>query len=237
MTNVLAVIPARGGSKGIPYKNIVNLDGKPLIAHTIEVAKKSKYIDRVIVSTDDEKIADVCKKYDVEIMMRPKDLAKDDTPDLPVFQHVIKTLKEKEGKTPDIIINLRPTCPLRTENDIDNAVKKMIETNCDSVRTVSKAKQHPFWIGKINDELWIPYIENIDRNKYFQRQLLPDAYFINGGVDVMKTSNIIENNNLYSSLYGKDIRTVSMPFERSVDIDTMFDLKFAEFILNQRKEE
>jgi CMP-N-acetylneuraminic acid synthetase len=233
MTCVLAIIPARGGSRGIPYKNIVNLAGKPLIVHTIEVAKKSKCIDRIIVSTDAEKIADICKKFDVEIQMRPAELARDDTPDLPVFQYVLKTLKEKEGKTPDIVINLRPTCPLRTEDDIDKAVKKLIETDCDSVRTVSKVKHHPFWIGKIEEELWIPYIKNIDRNKYYQRQLLPDAYFINGGVDVMKANNIIEND----TLYGKNICAVSIPFERSIDIDTTLDLKFAEVILKQRAED
>jgi len=227
---VVAVIPARGGSKGIPHKNIVNLAGKPLIAYSIDTAKKSEHIDRIIVSTDDGKIADVAKKYDVEIIMRPADLAKDDTPDLPVFQHVINTLKEKEGNIPSIIVNLRPTCPLRNENDVDNAVKKMIETGCDSVRTTTLAKHHPYWMWKIEDGRLLPFIDGMDIQKYYQRQLLPDVYVITGGADVMTTKKIVEED----TLYGRDIRAVTMPPERSVDIDTMFDLKFAEAILKQK---
>jgi len=123
-SKIIAVIPARGGSKGIPYKNIVSLAGKPLLAYSIRTAQKSEYIQRIIISTDDKKIADVAKKYDVEIIKRPADLAKDDTPDLPVFKHVLSTLKEKEGKNPEIIVNLRPTCPLRNEKDVDPLLKK-----------------------------------------------------------------------------------------------------------------
>jgi CMP-N,N'-diacetyllegionaminic acid synthase len=227
---IIAVIPARGQSKGIPYKNIAYLAGKPLIYYSINVAKKSRYIERIIVSTDDEKIARVAKKYNVEILMRPSDLAQDDTPDFPVFKHVVDTLKEKEGEIPDIIINLRPTCPLRNEEDIDNAVKKMIDTGCDSVRTITEAKHHPYWMGKLKDDHLVPFIDGIDVQKYYQRQLLPHAFIINGGVDVMNVKNIIENN----TLYGKDIRAVFMPFERSVDIDTPFDLQFAEFFLQQK---
>ena len=229
--NIIAVIPARGKSKGIPYKNIVNLAGKPLIYYSIDIAKKSQYIQRILVSTDDEKIAHIAKKYDVEILLRPADLARDDTPDFPVFKHVVDTLKEKEEEIPDILINLRPTCPLRSEEDIDNAVKKMIDTGCDSVRTITEAKHHPYWMGKLKDDHLVPFIEGVDVQKYYQRQLLPDAFIINGGVDVMSAKNIIENN----TLYGKDIRAVFMPSERSVDIDTPFDVQFAEFLLQQKK--
>lgn len=230
MTDVLGIIPARGGSKGIPHKNIVNLAGKPLIAYSIETAKKSEYISRIIVSTEDKEIADIAKKYDAEIIMRPTYLAKDDTPDLPVFQHVINSLKEKEGNIPDIVVNLRPTCPLRNKEDIDKAVKKMIETDCDSVRTITEARHHPYWMGKIKDGYLIPFIEGIDVQKYYQRQLLPDAYIINGGVDVMKAKKIVEED----TLYGKNTLSVLMPPERSVDIDTRFDLEFAEFLIKKR---
>ena len=227
---IIAVIPARGGSKGIPKKNITLLNKKPLIAYSIDTAFKSKYIQRVIVSTDDKEIAKIAEKNGAEIINRPKELAQDKTPDLPVFQHIIKTLKENEKYKPEIIINLRPTCPLRSVEDIDKSVKKILDTNCDSVRTITKAKHHPYWMGKLINDKLKPFIDDIDVQKYYQRQLLPDAYIINGGVDVMK-AEIIEKE---KSLYGKDIRAVFMPEERSIDIDTNLDIYIAETILKRR---
>lgn len=229
--NVVAIIPARGGSKGIPKKNIIPLAGKPMISYSIETALKSKYIDKLFVSSDDNEILQIARENGAETIKRPEELAQDNTPDLPVFQHAIKYLIEKQNYKPDIIINLRPTCPLRNVNDIDNSVKKMLDTDCDAVRTITESRNHPYWMGKLDGDRLLPFMENINVEKYYQRQLLPPAYIINGGVDVMKVEVILNQNRLY----GNDIRAVFMPSERSVDIDDKFDLMFAEYILSGSK--
>jgi CMP-N,N'-diacetyllegionaminic acid synthase len=227
-----AIIPARGGSKGIPKKNIIPLAGKPLILYSIETALKSKYIDKLFVSSDDDEILRISRNNGADIIKRPKEFAQDDTPDLPVFQHAIRFLKEKFNYKPGIIINLRPTCPLRNVDDIDNSVKKMLDTGCDAVRTITEARKHPYWMGKLDGDRLLPFMDNINVEKYYQRQLLPQAYIINGGVDVMKADVIINQNRLY----GDDVRAVFMPLERSIDIDTKFDFMFAEsIILGSRK--
>jgi len=225
--NIIAIIPARGKSKGIPKKNITPFAGKPLIAYTIETAFQSELLDRVIVSTDDAEIASVATQYGAEVLMRPAALAQDDTPDLPVFQHALQTLRETEGYTADIVVNLRPTCPLRNVHDINLAITKMLETDCDSVRTVTRAKDHPYWMMKFKGDQLLPFLDDIDIQKYYRRQLLPDAYILNGGVDVMKAA-IIET---HTNLYGTHIKGVLMPAERSVDIDTVVDVKIAEALL------
>ncbi len=131
---VLGIIPARGGSKGVPGKNTRLLAGKPLISYTIEAALKSKFIDRLIVSTDDEEIAKVAEKYGAEFpFLRPANLAQDDTPDQPVFQHAIKILKIQDDYEPDIVLNLRPTTPLKTSHTIDKVVEKMRQ-NVDNLQ-------------------------------------------------------------------------------------------------------
>lgn len=229
---ILAIIPARGGSKGIPKKNIQIVAGKPLIFYTIEKALQSKYINRIIVSTDDNEIAEIVKKYGAEVLIRPKELALDDIPDLPVFQHALKELRKTEEYCPDLVIHLRPTCPLRIVDDIDNAIEKMLKTNCDSVRTIRAIKDHPYWTSKVEGDHLSPFLENYDVKKYYQRQLLPDAYITNGAADVLKSDIIMNNNNLY----GKDIRSIITPAERSVDIDTEFDLKLVEILLKERGE-
>ncbi|MFC1729981.1 cytidylyltransferase domain-containing protein [candidate division KSB1 bacterium] len=228
--SVIAVIPARGGSKGIPKKNIVPVAGKPLIAYTIETAKKSKLIQRIIVSTDSKEIADIAKKYGAEVpFMRPKEFAKDDTPDLPVFRHSIGWL-EKNGEKPDIIVNLRPTTPLRTSEDIDNAVEIVIKEDCDSVRSFFKADRHPYWMYKIEGEKnggkAKPFTGKDPIKHYPRRQLLPPLYNLNACVDVMTAKNIKKG-----SLYGKDMRAYIMPAERSLDIDDKKDLKMFEMML------
>jgi len=226
----IAIIPARGGSKGAPRKNIRPLAGKPLIAYSIEVAKQSKYIDKIFVSTEDKEIAKLAEKYGAEVITRPSELARDDTPDLPVFQHAIRTLKENENYLPEIVVNLRPTCPLRSVNDVDNAIKKILEQDCDSVRSVKEVTQHPYWMFEVKKDDLKNFIKDIDFNKYYQRQLLPNLYIVNGAVDVMKTDIIINKN----ELYGKNIKCIIMPQERSIDIDTELDLKIAEIIKTKK---
>ena len=139
MANVLALIPARGGSKGLPGKNTKDLCGKPLIAHSIDTAKASTQINRIIVTTDDQKIADVAKQYGAELpFMRPAELATDKSLALDAFVHAINWLKDNEGYEADCVVILYPTCPIRNVEDIDNGVKLFLEKNADSVMCVSE---------------------------------------------------------------------------------------------------
>lgn len=227
---VVAIIPARGGSKGIKKKNIALLAGKPLVVYAIEVGLSSSLIDEVYVSTDDAEIAQISIDNGAKVIDRPAELAEDSTPDYPVFSHAISWLKQK-GVEPTLLVNLRPTCPLRTVEDVNHAIQKMIDSNCDAVRSVTPVEHHPYWMMRMDKDRLTSFIEGIDIKKYYQRQLLPPAYRLNGGVDVMKVS-VIENQH---QLYGSDICGVLMPVERSIDIDAPHDLKLAEEILRQRK--
>ena len=226
----LAIIPARGGSKGIPRKNIVSLAGKPLIAYTIEIALSSRSIFRVVVSTDDEEIGAIAREYGAEVpFIRPKELAADDTPDLPVFRHAVQWLLESEGYCPEVLVNLRPTAPLRTVADINAVVRKMDETKCDSVRTVSLAEHHPYRMRIVKGDRAFPLMTGAVDKITYRRQDLPIIYRWNGAVDPMRSENILQDD----SMYGKDIRVVIMPKERSIDIDDEIDLKIAECFLRR----
>ena len=222
---VIAIIPARGGSKGVYKKNIKLVKGKPLIAYTIEVAKKSKLINEIFVSTDDKKIAETANQYGVEVIPRPEDLAQDDTPDLPVFKHAILYLEKKGIKT-ELIVNLRPTAPLRTVEDIDSAIKTMFNTKADSVRSFCEVNEHPYWMFKIVNGRSIPFIPEHSISKYPRRQLLPKLYILNGAVDIMRAKCVKKD-----LLYGKDMRAYIMPRTRSIDLDTEEDFKILEFFL------
>ena len=152
MTHILAIIPARGGSKGIPRKNIRDFAGYPLIAWSIAAGLQAHTVNRVIVSTDDEEIASVAREYGAEIpFMRPHELSQDRTTDLPVFEHALKWLEDIEAYKPDIVIQLRPTSPIRPRDCIDSAVKTLMEyTEADSVRGVVTAGQNPYKMWRFN---------------------------------------------------------------------------------------
>ncbi len=229
-SKIIAVVPARGGSKGIPRKNIKLLKGKPLITYTIEAAKKSKLIDRIIVSTDDVEIANIAKECGAEIpFLRPEELAKDDITDLPVLQHVLKWLIVNEDCNPDLMIYLRPTAPIRDPEDIDRAVKLLMDSSADSLRSVSLVKEHPYWMFKL-DENNVLEAFNKDNSirEYPRRQLLPDLYIINGNIDIVRSRNITDN-----KLYGKKVIGFNIDHEKAIDIDSLLDFKLAEFILGK----
>jgi len=226
---IISIIPARGGSKGIPKKNIRPLGGKPLIVRAIEASLKSKLVQRTIVSTDSEEIAEISRKYGAEVIMRPAELAQDETPDLPVFQHVINTLEKKEDYQPDIIVHLRCTSPFRTAQDIDNAVQKMIDTNADGVRTVNRVTETPYWMDVIEGEdILKPFIP--EGRKYTRRQDLPRIYRTNGLVDVVKRDIIMNKNNMYAE---NNQRAIITEKERSIEIDTEFDLFLCEHLIKE----
>lgn len=228
---ILAIIPARGGSKGVPRKNIRFIAGKPLIAWTIETALQCEFLNRIIVSTDDRKIAKTAREYGAEIpFIRPKELAQDDTTDLPVYQHALKWLAENENYCPEIIVWLRPTVPLRIKEDIYGAIVKLIQTGSDWTRSICLSEHHPYWMYNIEEDRLAPFIEGTDINNYRQRQLLPPVYRVNGAVDVAWIGTITEKCLLYSG----NVSAYIMPSERSVDLDTILDFDLAELLIQRR---
>jgi N-acylneuraminate cytidylyltransferase/CMP-N,N'-diacetyllegionaminic acid synthase len=231
MLRTVALIPARGGSKGIPHKNIRDLAGKPLIAYTIEAALKSKALERVIVSTDDVKIAKVARSYGAEVpFLRPAELAKDDTPSLLVIQHAVKYIEEDEGRKLDVVVILQPTSPLRSEKYIDEAVEKLLRTGADSVITVCKVRHHPFWSFTVKGDRVYPFSEK--GIAVSRRQDLPEIYAVNGAVYAVRRNVLFEQN----SVFGRDTKAVVMPYEESVEIDDYFDLFVAEMVMKYWKE-
>lgn len=220
--NVLALIPARGGSKGIKRKNIKPLNGKPLISYSIEEALKSRYITRIVVSTDDDEIARVAKQCGVEVpFMRPKDLAEDHIPDFPVIEHALLWFDKRDWKA-DYVVFLRPTNIFRTIDDIDRAIEKMLGSDFDSIRGISKAVYPPYWMKRVVGEKLIPFIETGYEGT--RRQELPEVYQGNGTVEVIKRETILKK----KSMYGENIGFVIMDDIATVDIDTELDFKMAE---------
>jgi len=177
---ILAIIPARGGSKGLPRKNIRQLNGKPLIYYTIDEAMKSKFIDRVIVTTDDQEIAEISKKAGAEVIIRPPALAQDESPVTDAIFHVIDNIK---GKKPDFIVLLQPTSPLREVNDIDGAIQLFLDGQCDSLMSVCQAEHSPYWYFNIKNGLMTPLFD--EKFLKIRRQELPPSYRPNGAIYIL----------------------------------------------------
>lgn len=198
---VLGLVLARGGSKRIPNKNIKELNGKPLIAHTIEAAKKSKYIDRIITSTDSEEIAEVARVYGSETpFRRPSEFANDTATDFPVFTHALSWLLENENYKPDIVVQLRPTSPLRTTQHIDDAIELLKNNpNADSVRTVAEPEQSPYKMYSVREDGFLKPLLNVEGEKEsfnLPGQKLPKAYKHVGYVDAMWYRTLMEKNQM-----------------------------------------
>lgn len=226
---ILAIIPARGGSKGVPRKNIRLLSGKPLIVYSIEAALESKYIDKVAVSTEDEEIAEISKDYDTEIIERPEELARDNTASLPVFKHVISFLENNKNYKPDIIVVLQPTSPLRRVSDINKCIEELIDEKCDSVITLKKVEHPPQWMVQIDKH---GKVQNfLKLNSINRRQDAANVYIPNGAVYVTWRDVIMKHN----TIRGADTRAVIMPQERSIDIDTELDFLIAESLKENEK--
>lgn len=225
---VLGLIPARSGSKRIPKKNIYPVLGKPLIWYIIQAAKGSKTLDEIIVSTDSKRIVILAQKYGIEVpFLRPKKLAQDNTPDLPVFQHAIYEL-EKRGRIFDIIVNLRPTAALLRPEDIDNAVNLLIKTGADSVRSMHEAKISPYWMKIIDKKGQAhPFVPGKGETEYPTRQSLPQKiYELNGQVDVMRVNWIKKG-----LLYGRKMWPYVMHAEHAIDLDDPNDIYIIEAML------
>jgi len=204
MVEVLALIPARGGSKGLPGKNIKTLGGYPLVGYSIAAALNAKLICRTVVTTDDPEIADKAREYGAEVpFLRPTEFAQDDTLDLPVFQHALNWLSEHESYRPDFVVQLRPTSPFRPPELIDEAIQILIDNpGASSVRGVVPSKENPFKMWMIEpDGKMIPLLETEFEEPFnMPRQELPASYWQTGHIDVVRAETIING-----SMSGQEI--------------------------------
>lgn len=225
MTKTLALIPARGGSKGIPRKNIKPFAGFPLIAWSIAAARQSSQVTRVIVSTDDEEIAAVAREYGAETpFLRPAELAQDNTTDLPVFEHALHWLEQNEGYQPEVVVQLRPTSPIRPQGMVDEAIRLLLaHAGADCVRGVVPAGQNPFkmWRFHGKDQPLTPLleVEGIAEPYNAPRQILPPVYWQTGHIDAIRTATILHKH----SLTGSVIYPLVIDLRYTVDIDTPAD--------------
>ncbi len=222
---VLAIIPARGGSKGIPRKNIRSFAGYPLIAWSIAAARQSQTVTRTIVSTDDEEIAAVARQYGAETpFLRPSELAQDTTTDLPVFVHALRWLEEQEGYRPAVIVQLRPTSPIRPPDCIDRAVSLLLEhPEADCVRGVVPAGQNPYKMWRIDSQsgrmLPLLSVPGIPEPYNAPRQVLPPVYWQTGHIDAIRPSTVLAKH----SMTGDVIYPLILDPRYTVDIDTPAD--------------
>jgi CMP-N,N'-diacetyllegionaminic acid synthase len=227
--NILSIIPARGGSKGLPGKNIRPMCGHPLIAYSILAAQSARLINRVVVSTDDPNIANVAKQYGAEVpVMRPAEYAEDKSNDYDVFSHMLNWLKVNENYTPDYVVQFRPTSPIRQIDHINDAIDKLISSSCDSLRIVTEAPITPYKMWNVSsfEEPMVPLIQQDHIYEPYNqaRQSLPKVYWQTGYLDVIKWKTIM----LHNSMSGKSILPFFVDQKYAIDIDNIDDFEAAE---------
>ena len=232
MTSVLAVIPARGGSKGVPRKNLQNICGKPLIAYSIEAAKGVSRLTDIIVSTEDEEIAQVAVDHGADVpFMRPAELAEDLTPTFPVIMHALEQMEAARAAEYDAVLLLQPTCPLRTAAHIDTAIDMLLSENCDSVVSVLEVSNtHPFRMKRLVGNRLINYIDQGFEDMR-PRQVLPKVYLRNGAIYLNRRQSLIDT----QALVGDHCLGMVMDEEESVNIDGRLDLILAESMMQDRQ--
>ncbi len=227
---VVALVTARGGSKGIPRKNIKPLAGKPLIAWAIEAALESRFLSRVIVSTEDDEIMETARTFGAEVpFKRPAELACDDSSHISVARHALDWLQKNEGHCPEFMMVLQPTAPLRIAADIDGAIELAEEKSADAVVSVVEAQHHPYVtrqlgeLGTLTEFVPCPLT-------YARRQEFPPAYAFNGAIYLNRCAHLADcNTHAPEGSYA-----FVMPPERSIDLDTPWDFHLAELILQER---
>lgn len=218
--SILAIIPARGGSKAIPRKNLCDFQGKPLIAWSILAAKQSEYIDRCIISSDDTEIVSVAESYGCEApFIRPKELASDTTPGI---QPVLHAIQKCPGY--DYVVILQPTSPFRTVADLDACIEYSMQKQADACVSVTEVRQHPEWMFKLDQDSKLQALNSGTIS--YRRQDLPTLYHLNGAIYFAKTDWLVKN----ESFLGDSTIAFEMPEERSIDIDTQLDLNIAKNI-------
>ncbi|HHT7187663.1 TPA: cytidylyltransferase domain-containing protein [Bacillus cereus] len=224
---ILSIITARGGSKGVPGKNIRSLGGIPLIGHTIQAAKDCALVDKVIVSTDCPQIAQISEKFGAQVpFIRPEELARDETPTLPVLQHAVKYMNEEFGYNPDYVLTLQPTSPFRNSTHLTEAIN-LLKHQPESVVSVTESK-HPSLLKSVQDGMLVPY-EKTDK-VYNRRQDMPKVYLLNGAIFLTRI-DVLMNQNIIIS---ESAKPYYMKVAESVDIDSELDFKLAEFLLKEK---
>ena len=231
---IIAIIPARGGSKGIKRKNLLRINDLPLVAYSIKHAQSSELVTRVVVSTDDEEIKKVSLKYGAEVpFLRPKELAEDHVLDLPVFEHALKYLLATEGYRPEFVVHLRPTVPYRKAIWIDEAIQRLLNhPEADSVRSISKPEKHPYRMFRIDQKGFLESLMKHEHQTPFllRRQDLPDIYYYNCVIDVTRPSTILEK----KSMTGDAILPYIMDPGDVIDIDTPRDIELAQVFMRNK---
>ena len=230
----LAVVPARGGSKGIPRKNLRLLGGQSLVGRAVEAGLRAELVSRVICSTDDAEIADAARGAGAEVpFLRPAELADDASEDWPVFVHALNWLEQHEGWIPDLVVNLRPTSPLRRPHHVDDAIRLLLHSGADSVKSICLARQHPHKMWLLGpDNRMEPFLKTpfrLARGPDVPRAQLEDVYWQNGVVDVTRRSVIFEQR----VMIGARVAGLVVSAEESIDVDTPLDLALAELLLRR----
>ena len=229
---VLVTICARGGSKGVPRKNIREVGGKPLIGHAIEDAKNWKRDCDIIISSDDEEIRETGRNYGAEVLFkRPEELATDESGKLPVIKHALKETEKAKSKEYDIVIDLDATAPLRKPEDIERAFQKLTETDAQNVYSVYESDKNPYFNMVELDEEGYAQLSKNPSDKVLRRQETPKVYAMNAAVYVYEKDFLQSTD----SIHGEKTKIIEMPEERSVDIDTPKDLKFAKFLMGEKE--
>ena len=218
----LAIIPARGGSKRLPRKNLLDLCGKPLIAWSIEAALKSKYISKVIVSSDDEEILNIAKEYKADFIKRPDELASDTATTFDALKHTLENVEKY-----DYVVLLQPTSPLRTEKHIDEAIELLKEKNADAIISVCEVEHSPLWSNTLDENL---DMSNFLRDEVLNKrsQDLPKYYRLNGAIYICKTDKLLQNKGFFLK---ENIYAYKMNKKHSVDIDEEIDFIIAEKLM------
>lgn len=228
---ILGLITARGGSKGIPLKNIRIVGNKPLIFWTIQAAQQAKTLDRIILSTDDTEIAQVARDHHVEVpFMRPAALAGDASSHIDVIIHALSWVADNEDYHPDYVLTLQPTSPLRTAEDIDRAVELAMQTDAASVVSVYEAPSHPYIVKKLTPERRLENFITPDM-PYLRRQDFPEAYALNGALYLNRCKTLLVEKQLVTD----ETLAYIMSVERSLDVDTTWDLYLADLVLTNRQ--
>jgi N-acylneuraminate cytidylyltransferase len=230
--SVVAVIPARGGSKGLPRKNLRPLAGHPLIAWSIAAARHATTVDAVVVSTDDEEIAAVARACGASVpFLRPHELARDETPDLPVFEHALAWLTAEHGRPPEVIVQLRPTSPLRPAGLVDAGVGLLrAHPDADSLRAVTSPSQTPYKMWQLRGSLLEPLLGSVDEELFNRpRQKLPAVYWQTGHLDVIPSRTILERR----SMTGRRVLAFPVEPRYALDIDALEQLELAEWLLDR----
>ena len=226
--DILAIIPARGGSKTVPGKNIRLLHNKPLLGYTIEAARQSKYLNRIAVSTDHDEIAAVARQYHAEVIHRPAELSSDTAAMMPAIIHAVDVITSGQWQ-PRVVVVLQPTSPFRKPDDIDTAIDRILSGQADIVACLTPAHKHPFWMKVIDHGYVAPFINAI--NPAIRRQDLPPAFAMNGSIYAISYSSLEARRDIAASfatqLPGEKVGALILKDREALEIDTEFEFSIA----------